>query len=58
MGQRKVKKKDIVKCKGFNVAPCFSCRRWSPLDAKETLIGGFSTYRSQNVCEHYFSKMQ
>jgi len=52
MGKRKTLKRDLLKCRGFNVAPCFSCKRFDKT-AAEQLAGGFSTYRGQNNCEHF-----
>ncbi len=56
MTTRKIKKKNLLKCKGFNVAPCFTCRRWSK-DETYRVIEKLTTARNGiNSCEHFYSK--
>jgi len=58
MAKRKIKKKDILKCRGLHVAPCFHCRRQDD-NAPESLIQKMNTGRNGlNTCEHYYSTMQ
>jgi hypothetical protein len=56
MGQRKTSKNNLIKCRGFNVAPCFHCKRLDAT-APETLIPKMNTGRNGiNYCEHFYWK--